>query len=70
MANFAASANQGPKYVIRGVSGNMADVDSTGHVLTSGVGIAVLPIGHAKIEIVGPSGFVADVNSNGNLLTA
>ena len=70
MTNFNVAGNQTPKYVIHGASGNLADVNSSGQLLTGGgSGLSILPIGHAKIEIVGLSGFVADVDSNGNLLT-
>jgi len=72
MTNFNTAGNQTPKYVIRGASGNLADVNSSGHILVAGngSGVSTAPIGHAKIMIVGPSGFVADVDSQGTLGTA
>jgi hypothetical protein len=71
MSKFDVAQNQAPKIFIHGVSGFLADVDSTGHLLIGGV---VGNPGNAftmgpKTEITGPSGYVADVDSNANLLT-
>ena len=60
---------QFPKLYLEGFSGDVADVDSTGHLLTGGgSGNDILHMG-PRSAIAGPSGFVADVDSNGNLLT-
>jgi hypothetical protein len=61
---------QFPKIYIRGVSGYIADVNSSDELLTTGggSGVAAQAMG-PKVCITGPSGYVADVNSSGELLT-
>jgi hypothetical protein len=60
---------QFPKMYIEGPAGYVADVNSSGQLLTGGgTGIAVLKMGPRSV-ICGPSGFCADVDSNGNLST-
>jgi hypothetical protein len=60
---------QFPKLYLEGFSGDVADVDSTGHLLTgSGSGTDTLHIGPRSV-ICGPSGYATDVDTNANLLT-
>ena len=60
---------QYPKLYLEGFSGDVADVNSTGHLLTgNGTGVDTLHMGPRSV-IVGPSGFATDVDSNANLLT-
>ena len=70
MSKFDVAQNQAPKMFLRGVSLNLGDVDSTGHLLTgSGTGKAAPLTQGPKTMIAGPSQFVVDVDSNGNVLT-
>jgi hypothetical protein len=60
---------QFPKMYIEGPSGFIADVNSSGQLLTgSGVGTSVLVMGPRNM-IAGPSSFIANVSSTGNLST-
>jgi hypothetical protein len=60
---------QFPKLYLEGFSGDVADVDSSGHLLTGGgVGIDTLHMGPRSV-ICGPSGYATDVDTNANLLT-
>jgi hypothetical protein len=60
---------QFPKLYLEGFSGDVADVDSSGHLLTgSGAGNDILHRGPRSV-IVGPSGYATDVDTNANLLT-
>ena len=70
MSKFDVAKNQAPKMFLRGVSLNLGDVDSSGHLLTgSGTGNSAPPTQGPKTELTGPSGYVADVDNNGNVLT-
>jgi hypothetical protein len=56
MSKFDVSQNMAPKVYIRGVSLNLGDVDSTGHLLTgSGTGQSAPLTQGPKTEIAGPS---------------
>jgi hypothetical protein len=58
-----------PKLYLQGFSGSVADVNSSGHLLTGGgSGINTLRMGPRSV-IVGPSGYATDVDSSANLLT-
>ena len=70
MSKFDVAKNQAPKMFLRGVSLNLGDVDSSGHLLTgSGTGNSAPLTQGPKTELTGPSGYVADVDNNGNVLT-
>lgn len=71
LLEFMTTANQinFPKLYIEGPNGFVADVNSSGQLLTgNGVGIAVLNMGPRAV-IAGPSGYVANVNTSGDLST-
>ena len=58
-----------PKLYLEGFSGRVADVDSSGHLLTgSGAGVDTLRMGPRSV-IVGVSGYATDADTNANLLT-
>jgi hypothetical protein len=60
---------QFPKLYLEGFSGDVADVDSSGHLLTGGgSGTDTLHMGPRSV-ICGPSGYATDVDTSANLLT-
>lgn len=70
MPNYNVAENQTPKVFILGASLFLADVNSSGKLLTgSGVGNATPHTQGPKLMIMGPSGYVADVSSTANLST-
>lgn len=65
-----------PRYRIIGSSGNLAQIDASGQILTIAQSstLPADPSGIAqsspRFRLVGPSGYIADVNSSGQLLVS